>query len=150
MIETAKKPFQEVLQALDGFDRIGIVGCDSCAKVCHTGGTDEVACMAEQLREQGKQIIFLATPERPCQLSLTRAVLEPLVEQIKNCEVLLVLGCGAAIQIIYHVTEILGLAVPLKSGLKTIGYVETSSHSDASPPPDQEDGDPNDLKEGAI
>lgn len=116
------------MNALDGFHRVGIVGCDGCAKICLTGGTGEVACLAEQLTEQGKKkIIFAATPERPCKVALTKAVLEPLLEQIQTCEVLLVLGCGAALQVIYHVTETLGLAVPLKSGLKTLGPIETST-----------------------
>ena len=78
MIGTAKKPFQEVLKALDGFHRTGIVGCDACAKVCLTGGTNEVACMAEQLTQQGKKIIFAVTAERPCKVALTKAILEPL------------------------------------------------------------------------
>jgi hypothetical protein len=45
------------------------------------------------------------------------------------------------LQIIYHVTEILGLAVPLKSGLKTLGSVENSSPGDVSLEQYQEDGD---------
>jgi hypothetical protein len=141
MIETAKKPFQEVLQALNGFQRIGIVGCDGCAKVCLTGGADEVAVMAEQLTERGKIIIFAAAPERPCKLALTKPVLEPLLGQMQACDALLVLGCGAALQIIYHITETLGLALPLKSGLKTLGPMEASCPGEATPGQCQKDGD---------
>ena len=141
MIGTAKKPFQEVLQALDGFQRIGIVGCDGCAKVCLTGGTDEVAGMAAQLTEQGKKIIFATAPERPCKAAVAQAALEPLQDQLRTCDALLVLGCGFALQIIYHVTELLGLALPLKSGLKTLGPLETSDPDEASPEPYRADGD---------
>jgi hypothetical protein len=125
MIETAQKPFQEVMKALDGFHKIGIVGCDGCAKVCRTGGPDEVAHMAEQLTEQGKKIIFTATPERPCNAAAAKATLEPLKDQIQACDALLILGCGMAMQIIYYVTETLGLALPLKSGLKSLGSLDT-------------------------
>ena len=31
MIGTAKKPFDEILAALKGFQKIGMVGCDGCA-----------------------------------------------------------------------------------------------------------------------
>jgi hypothetical protein len=140
MIETAKKPFPEVLAALHGLQRIGIVGCDSCAKVCLTGGTVEVADMAEQLTAQGKNIIFAVAPERPCKVESTRPVLAPLQAQMQACDALLVLGCGAALQIIYHVTETLGLALPLKSGLKTLGPMEVSGPGEASPEQHQEDG----------
>ena len=47
MIATAKKPFDEVLAALTGYRRLGLVGCDGCAKVCLTGGSDEVAALAQ-------------------------------------------------------------------------------------------------------
>ncbi len=140
MIETAKKPFQEVLEALHGLHRIGIVGCDGCAKVCHTGGTAEVAGMAAQLTEQGKKIIFAVAPERPCKLALTRPVLEPRKAQLQACDALLVLGCGVALQIIHHVLETLGLALPLKSGLKTLGPMEVASPGEVSPEQHQKDG----------
>ena len=141
MIGTAKKPFQEVLQVLDGFHRIGIVGCDGCAKVCLTGGSDEVACMAKQLTEQGKKIILATAPERPCKVAVAQAALEPLQDQMRTCDALLVLGCGFALQIIYHVTEILGLALPLKSGLKTLGPLEASGPDEVSAEHYREDGD---------
>jgi ferredoxin len=130
MIETAKKPFQEVLHALDGFHRLGIVGCDGCAKVCHTGGSDEVAGLAAQLTEQAKTIIFAAAPERPCQAAAAKAALEPLQDRLQACDALLILGCGLALQIIYYITETLGVALPLKSGLKTLGPMEMPGSSD--------------------
>ena len=62
MIGTTKKPFDEILAALAGVKKIGVVGCDGCAKVCLTGGTDEVAALAQQLKAHGKEIVFEATP----------------------------------------------------------------------------------------
>ena len=37
MIGTTQKPFEEILDALEGFKKIAVVGCDGCAKVCMTG-----------------------------------------------------------------------------------------------------------------
>jgi hypothetical protein len=126
LIETAKKPFTEVMKALEGFHKIGIVGCDGCAKVSLTGGADEVALMAKQLKEQGKEIIFVATPELTCNVAKTKLTLDPLKDKIQACDALLVLGCGAAVQITYYVTETLGLTLPLKSGLKCVGHRDTT------------------------
>ena len=66
MIGTAQKPFEEILKALDGYHRIAVVGCDGCAKVCLTGGSEQVAEFAGRLRDEEKQVVLEATPERTC------------------------------------------------------------------------------------
>ena len=52
MIGTTKKPFEEILQALEGYEKIAVVGCDGCAKVCATGGLDQVKELAQDLAGQ--------------------------------------------------------------------------------------------------
>jgi ferredoxin len=125
MIATAKKPFDEVLAALTGYRRLGLVGCDGCAKVCLTGGSDEVAALAQELKAQGKDIVFEATPERTCNVAKSHPVLEPLKEQMQEAQALLVLGCGGAVQITRHLTEQYGLTMPVKTGLNSIGHMDT-------------------------
>jgi ferredoxin len=125
MIATAKKPFDEVLAALAGYRRLGLVGCDGCAKVCLTGGSDEVAALAQELQAQGKDIVFEATPERTCNVAKSHPVLEPLKEQMQEAQALLVLGCGGAVQITRHLTEQYGLTIPVKTGLNSIGHMDT-------------------------
>jgi ferredoxin len=125
MIATAKKPFDEVLAALTGYRRLGLVGCDGCAKVCLTGGSDEVAALAQELQAQGKDIVFEATPERTCNVAKSHPVLEPLKEQMQEAQALLVLGCGGAVQITRHLTEQYGLTIPVKTGLNSIGHMDT-------------------------
>ena len=53
MIGTTKKPLEEILQALEGYEKIAVVGCDGCAKVCATGGLDQVKELAQ--RPQGQR-----------------------------------------------------------------------------------------------
>lgn len=65
MIGTAqKKLFEEILEALEGYQKIAVVDSDGCAKVCLTGGSQQVKEFAGQLREKGKQVVLEATPER--------------------------------------------------------------------------------------
>lgn len=125
MIGTAKKPFPEVLEALEGYHRVAVVGCDGCAKVCLTGGTEEVAALAQQLKEQGKDIVFEATPERTCHVAKSHAVLDAFREKMQEAEALIVLGCGGAVQITRQVTEEYGLTLPVKTGLNSIGHMDT-------------------------
>jgi ferredoxin len=124
MIATTKKPFAEVLEALAGYRHVGLVGCDGCAKVCLTGGTDEVAAMAQDLKAQGKDIVFEATPERTCNVAKAHPVLEPLKEKIKEADALLVLGCGGAVQITRQLTEEYGFTLPVKTGLNSVGHMD--------------------------
>jgi ferredoxin len=125
MIGTTKKPLDEIMQALQGFDKVAVVGCDGCAKVCLTGGTDEVAALAQELKARGKDIVFEATPERTCNVVKAHPILEPLKDQIKASDALLVLGCGGAVQITRHLTEQYGITVAVKTGLNSVGHMDT-------------------------
>jgi ferredoxin len=126
MIGTAKKPFDEIMAALNGLEKIGVVGCDGCAKVCLTGGSDEVAALARELQAQGKEIVFEASPERTCNMAKSKPVLDPLKDKIAASDALLVLGCGGAVQITRQVTEELGLTLPVKTGLNSVGHMDTT------------------------
>jgi ferredoxin len=125
MIGTTKKTLEEVLEALAPYRKVAVVGCDGCAKVCATGGVDEVADLAKALKEQGKDIVFEATPERTCNVAKSDPVLKPLTDKMQEAEALLVLGCGGAVQITRHLTETYGLAVPVKVGLNSVGHMDT-------------------------
>ncbi|MFZ5448038.1 MAG: methylenetetrahydrofolate reductase C-terminal domain-containing protein [Thermodesulfobacteriota bacterium] len=125
MIGTTKKPLEEIMEALQGYRKVAVVGCDGCAKVCLSGGTDEVAAMAQELKKQGKEIVFEACPERTCNVVKANPVLEPLADRIKEAEALLVLGCGGAVQITRQLTENYGITVPVKTGLNSVGHMDT-------------------------
>ena len=78
MIGTARKPIEEVMGALEAFRKIGVVGCDGCAKACATGGTAQVEEMVKTLTEHGKEVVFDVTPERTCYLNKSRDAFAPL------------------------------------------------------------------------
>ncbi len=125
MIGTVKKPLPEVLEALEGRERLAVIGCNGCAKVSRTGGEDQVVEFAETLREQGKEVLIEATPERTCYVEKTRKVLDPIQEQLADVDALCVLGCGGAVQITRQVTEDYGLLKPVVSALDSVGHMDT-------------------------
>lgn len=125
MIGTTKKPLEEILEALEGYRKVALVGCDGCAKVCMTGGTEEVSAMADQLRAHGKEIVFETAPERTCNVAKADPALKPLREKIEQSDAVLVLGCGGAVQITRHLTETYGIVLPVKSGLDSVGHMDT-------------------------
>jgi ferredoxin len=125
MIGTTKKPLDEVLAALEGYHKVFLVGCDGCAKICMTGGVDEVAALARELAQAGKEVICEATPERTCNVAKSGPVLEPLKDKIAEADTLLVLGCGGAVQIARQVVEKMGFTKPVKVGLNSVGHMDT-------------------------
>jgi len=125
MIGTTPKPFEEILAALEDYQKIAVVGCDGCAKACLTGGTDQVEEFSGRLREMGKQVVLEATPERTCYLAKSHTKLDPYVDQLKEAEAVIVMGCGGAVQITRQVTEELGLTIPIKTALDSVGHMDT-------------------------
>jgi hypothetical protein len=125
MIGTTQKPFEEILEALGGYQKIAVVGCDGCAKACLTGGSEQVEQFAIQLRDHGKQVVLEATPERTCYVDKSHTKLDPYVDQLKEAEAIIVMGCGGAVQITRQVTEELDLTIPVKTALDSVGHMDT-------------------------
>jgi hypothetical protein len=125
MIGTANKPEAELMEALGNYKKITVTGCNGCAKVCKTGGEAQVASMAEKLRKKGKDIVLEVTPERTCYINHTLASFEGKEKQLQDSDAVLVLGCGGALQIVRQATEEMGLTIPVKIGLDSVGHMDT-------------------------
>lgn len=57
MIITQKKPMEELMAMVGDAKTVAIVGCNSCATACHTGGEPEVAALAKALEAAGKKVV---------------------------------------------------------------------------------------------
>jgi ferredoxin len=125
MIGTTPKPFEEIMDALTGYERVAVVGCDGCAKVCMTGGSDQVRELAEKLKEKGKTVVLSIAPERTCYVAKTQTALDPHLDELKQAQALMVLGCGGAVQITRKVTEDYEMNIPVKTGLDSVGHMDT-------------------------
>ncbi len=99
MIITKQKPFDEILRALEGHERLFLVGCGICATTWGTGGEKETREMAARLAEAGKTCTgWVVTEESTCDLRTTRLLLKRNKEQVESADALLVLACGAGVQ----------------------------------------------------
>jgi ferredoxin len=126
MIGTARKPDSVILEALDKYHKIIVTGCNGCAKACKTGGEAQVPVMAEQLRSNGKDVILEVVPERTCYINHTMAAFEGKEELLRESDAILVLGCGGAVQIVRQATEQMGMTIPVKIGLDSVGHMDTT------------------------
>jgi ferredoxin len=101
MIITKQKPIEEIMEMVEPYGKIFVVGCGKCATVCKTGGEEEVAAMAEKLSDK---IGGFTTVEEPCDLRLTRRDLKEHKEAIAGSDAVLVMNCGAGVQTIADYT----------------------------------------------
>lgn len=97
MIFTRQKPLSEIMEILEGFDRVCVVGCPECSTVCMTGGEKQVAEMKANLESAGKQVVGAFVPEYAlCNTGALKAFLrKPEIKPaIENADALLTFGCG--------------------------------------------------------
>jgi hypothetical protein len=125
MIGTARKPEQELLAAIGTYQNMVVAGCNGCAKACKTGGDVQVAEVAEFLRGNGKNVVLEVTPERTCYINHTITALSGKEQQLAESDAILVLGCGGALQVMRQATEEMGLTIPVKIALDSVGHMDT-------------------------
>jgi hypothetical protein len=116
MIITEQKEFEEILQSLEGYGRVYLLGCGVCAATWSTGGDKEVREMTERLTEAGKKCTgWAVTEESACDVRLTRRLLKRNKEQVGSADAVLVLSCGAGIQTVGALLD-----TPVLPGLNTL------------------------------
>ena len=98
MIISEQKPLPEILESLEGEQRIFLVGCKGCAEACHTGGEAQVLEMKQTLEEEGKTIVGYAVVDFLCDKALVKFRLKAREEEIIDADSLLVMTCGIGVQ----------------------------------------------------
>jgi ferredoxin len=105
MIVSTQKPLDQILPALEGGNRVFIIGCAKCATVCKTGGEEEVFRMQEELTAAGKEVTGTIIIDETCHMLRTGRDLRSRKEQVDEADFLLVLSCGAGIQSVAEASE---------------------------------------------
>lgn len=100
MIITKQKAPQDILKTLEGKKKVFIVGCGDCARVCKTGGEEEVKAMADFLKQQGKEVTGTVVPDVTCASAQAKIAFAKNKEALKNSDAILVFACGSGIQCI--------------------------------------------------
>jgi len=96
-IITTKKPFEEVLAAIRGTKKIGIVSCGSCAAMCQTGGEEGAKEMAEKLEKEGFEIKVETVPDEVCDNRVMMKEFRNIDEDLQEVDAILSLSCGLGI-----------------------------------------------------
>lgn len=110
MIVADKKPIEEIIGEIKGFENILVLGCNECVTVCEAGGKKEVGVLASALRmyflKEGREVkIDEITLERQCD----HEYLEEIREVIDQYDAVVSLACGVGVQFTaeqYHATPV--------------------------------------------
>ena len=99
MITAERKPLEEIIDYVEPFQRILLVGCNECVTVCAAGGRKEVGILASALQmnfmKRGKTLdIKEMTLERQCDPEYV----EEIVSVIDQVDAVLSMACGCGVQ----------------------------------------------------
>lgn len=116
MIVADKKPFEEIIEQVQGCSKILILGCNECVTVCEAGGKKEVGVLASALRmhfmNQGQEVqVDERTLERQCD----HEYLDEIQDIAGQYQAIVSLACGVGVQFTaekYH-------SVPVYPGVNT-------------------------------
>ncbi len=98
MILSEQKPFEEILDYLNGENSIFILGCKGCAEASGTGGTIQVKEMTEKLEEAGKKVTGSMVVDFLCEKALIKSRLRAKMEPVNVADSILVMTCGIGVQ----------------------------------------------------
>jgi hypothetical protein len=99
MIVAEQKPIPEIIETIEPYSKLLLLGCGTCVKTCFAGGEDEVALLASAIRlalkKKGKKIgIEELTVERQCE----NEFIQEAADGVSRNEAVLSLACGAGVQ----------------------------------------------------
>jgi ferredoxin len=94
---TRQKPLEEIAEQLQGFGRLFIVGCGTCATMTRTGGKEEVSAMKERLQGMGKMVTGSTVIPTACD-TMTEVALAENAGAIQSADCFLVMSCAMGVQ----------------------------------------------------
>lgn len=94
---TEQKPMEEIERFLEKDKNVYIIGCGTCATLCHTGGKSEVLKMKEELEKIGKNVVGWIVIPTACD-DLTGDALRENASTIQKADAILVMSCAFGVQ----------------------------------------------------
>jgi len=93
---TRQKPFEEIKQQLDSFNRVFIIGCGTCATMTKTGGIEQVLEMKSQLQKIDKLVSGWTVIPIACD-EMTEPAMKENERAIQNSNCVLIMSCALGV-----------------------------------------------------
>jgi ferredoxin len=101
MIVAERKSIPELVDILQGHQKVLVLGCGTCVTVCLAGGEREVSIISSALRIASRaKGLGLKVDELTVERQCDNIFIEQAAEAIERSEAVLSLGCGAGVQAI--------------------------------------------------
>ena len=99
MITAVQKPFEEIADMIQGYEKLLILGCGTCVTVCMAGGEKEVGILAFSLKMlQKKNGIPLEIQEDTIERQCDREFFDGVAEKVEWADAILSMACGVGVQ----------------------------------------------------
>jgi ferredoxin len=93
---TKQKTFEEIKTQLEGFDRVFLIGCGTCATMTRTGGREEVLEMKQRLEQLDKLVAGWTVIPTACD-EMTESAIKEVDRAIRNANCILVAACALGV-----------------------------------------------------
>lgn len=99
MIVGDSKPLEEILEMIQGKEKVLVLGCRGCVTVCNVGGEKEVGILATMLRIARKKAGLAPTvDERTIERQCDPEYIEELAEVAESYDAIISIACGVGPQ----------------------------------------------------
>jgi hypothetical protein len=93
---TRQKSLGDILEQLDGINRVFIIGCGTCTTMTRTGGLNEVLDMKQQLQDRNILVTGWTVIPTACD-DMTEVSLKENSKAIENADCILVMSCALGV-----------------------------------------------------
>ncbi len=99
MIVGERKPLEEIIESLEGAEKVLVAGCGTCVAICMAGGEKEVGMLASELKMAAKlRDMKLEISEATAQRQCDKEYLETLKNDVQGKDVVVSMACGIGVQ----------------------------------------------------
>jgi len=101
MIIAKRKPFKEIKGSVKDYNKIMVLGCETCVAICQAGGEKEAEILTSELRlafgNEGKKVdVNAKLIVRQCD---DEFMADPVfLEKVKEMDVIISIACGVGVQ----------------------------------------------------
>ena len=96
MIITQKKPIEEVMAMVGNAKTVAIVGCNSCATACQTGGQPQIDELTKVLEAAGKKVVATTICDYCCMNLGVKGKMKAINAAEPEC--VICMSCGDGVQ----------------------------------------------------
>ncbi len=101
MIAMELKPIKEILQMLEGYEKIVLFGDSGCAQMCDVGGILQLEDMEELLSSHGKIVLgYVFVEGGICDGNAFKLSVANKMHMLEEADAYLVQACGVATQVV--------------------------------------------------